>query len=54
MIHPDREKSLQFIADVQAWGIHWGDGTGIEVPERADLTLGPEYWFVRGYWLPES
>ena len=54
MIHPDREKSQQFIADVQAWGIHWGDGTGIEVPERADLTLGPEYWFVRGYWLPES
>lgn len=54
MLHPDKETALEFIADVQAAGVTWGDGTTTEVPPRANLELGPEYWFVRGYWLPEA
>ena len=54
MLHPDKATAEEFIADVKAAGVTWGDGTTSDVPERADLTLGPEYWFVMGYWLPES
>ena len=54
MLHPDKDAALAFIEDVKAAGVTWGDGTTGDVPPRADLTLGPEYWFVRGYWLPEN
>ena len=54
MLHPDKDVALVFIEDVKAAGVTWGDGTTSQVPERADLTLGPEYWFVQGYWLPEN
>lgn len=54
MLHPDQDAALAFIEDVKAAGVTWGDGTTSEVPPRADLTLGPEYWFVQGYWLPEN
>ena len=54
MIHPDKETAAKFIADVKAAGVTWGDGTTSDVPARADLNIGPEYWFVMGYWLPEN
>ncbi|MBP5256056.1 MAG: DUF4838 domain-containing protein [Clostridia bacterium] len=51
-LHPDKAEAQKLISDVQRWGTDWGDAVGTAVPERANLELGPELWYVQSYWLP--
>ena len=52
-LHPNKQDAQEFIRDVQLWGTDWGDAVGTAVPERANLELGPEWWYIQHTWLPE-
>ena len=50
-LHPNEALAKEFISDVQRWGTDWGDAVGTEVPGKANLNLGPEYWYVQSTWI---
>ena len=51
MLHPNEEEAKQFIADVNAYGIAWGEGDLRTLPADADLTKPPHEWFTFTWWL---
>ena len=51
MLHPNEEEAKQFVADVTAAGIAWGEGDLQKLPADADLSKPPHQWFTFTWWL---
>ena len=51
MLHPNEEEAKQFVADVTAAGIAWGEGDLQKLPANADLSKPPHQWFTFTWWL---
>lgn len=51
MLHPNEEEAKQFVADVTAAGIAWGEGDLQKLPSDADLSKPPHQWFTFDWWL---
>ncbi len=51
MLHPNEEEAKQFVADVTASGIAWGEGDLQRLPADADLSKPPHQWFTFTWWL---
>lgn len=51
MLHPNEEEARQFVADVTAAGIAWGEGDLHRLPDDVDFSKPPHEWFTFTWWL---
>ena len=51
MLHPNEEEARQFVADVTAAGVAWGEGDLHRLPDDVDFSKPPHEWFTFTWWL---